>query len=60
MDSFDTLRRREEKPHEFGEFRTKRLIVEVYDAMADASRTGKPYQTILDPPPCHGPRHPTR
>ena len=22
------------------------------------SRTGKPYQTILDPPPGHGPRHP--
>jgi hypothetical protein len=37
--------------------RTKGLILEIYDAMAEASRTGKPYQTILDPPPGEGPRH---
>ena len=49
---------REEKPQNFGEFRTKRLILERYDAMAEAMRTGVPYQTILDPPPGHGPRHP--
>jgi len=30
----------------------------VYDAMADATQTGKPYQTILDPPPGHGRRIP--
>ena len=60
MDSFDALRRREEKPQNFGEFRTKRLILERYDAMAEAIRIGKPYQTILDPPPGHGPRHPAR
>jgi hypothetical protein len=35
--------------------RTKALILEVYDAMAEAARTGKPYQTILDPPPGQGP-----
>jgi hypothetical protein len=40
------------------EYRTKRLILDVHDAMADAIRTGVPYQTILDPPPadcslCH-------
>lgn len=58
MDSFDALRRREEKPQNYGEFRTKRLIVEFYDAMAEAGRTGVPYQTVLDPPPGHGPRHP--
>ena len=57
MDSFDALRRREEKPQNLGEFRTKRLILERYDAMAEATRTGEPYQTILDPPPGHGPRH---
>jgi hypothetical protein len=57
MDSFDALRRREEKPQNFGEFRTQRLILERYDAMAEAARTGKPYQTILDPPPGQGPRH---
>ena len=57
MDSFDALRRREEKPQTFGEFRTKRLILERYDAMVKAIRTGESYQTILDPPPGHGPRH---
>ena len=60
MDSFDALIRREEKPQNFGEFRTKRLILERYDAMTEAIRTGVPYQTILDPPPGHGPRHPNR
>ena len=44
----------------YGSFRTKELILEVYDAMAEAMRTGVPYQTILDPPPGHGPRHPAR
>ena len=57
MESFDALRRREEKPQNFGEFRTKRLILERYDAIADAIRTGESYQTILDPPPGQGPRH---
>ena len=38
--------------------RTRELIFQVYDAMAEAMRTGKPYQTILDPPPGSGPRHP--
>jgi len=60
MDSFDALRRREEKPQNLGEFRTKRLILERYDAMSEATRTGEPYQTVLDPPPGHGPRHPER
>ena len=45
---------------DFGAFRTKELILESYDAMAEAMRTGVPYQTILDPPPGHGPRHPAR
>ncbi|NVI89227.1 N-6 DNA methylase [Actinomadura sp. BRA 177] len=42
----------------FGSYRTKELILEVYDAMAQAIRTGEPYKTILDPPPGEGPRHP--
>jgi hypothetical protein len=40
--------------------RTKGLILEIYDAMAEAARTGEPYRTILDPPPGLGPRHPDR
>ena len=58
MDSFDALRRREEKPQIFDEFRTKRLILDRYEAMAEAARTGGSYWTILDPPPGQGPRHP--
>ncbi|MFG2018267.1 Eco57I restriction-modification methylase domain-containing protein [Actinomadura geliboluensis] len=42
----------------FGSYRTKELILEVYDAMEQAIRTGEPYKTILDPPPGQGPRHP--
>lgn len=44
----------------YGEYRTKRLILEVYDRMADAICTGEPYQTILDPPAGQGPRHPAK
>lgn len=58
MESFDALRRREER--QLGEFRTKRLILERYDAMSDAARTGAAYRTILDPPPGQGARHPER
>lgn len=38
--------------------RTKKAILEIYDAMADSIRTSQPYRTVLDPPPGHGPRHP--
>ena len=55
MDSFEVLGRREER--QLGEFRTKRLIMERYDGMAEAARTGHAYQTVLDPPPGHGSRH---
>jgi hypothetical protein len=30
---------------------TKCFILEIYDKMAEAMRTNKPYQTHLDPPP---------
>lgn len=41
----------------YGEYRTKRVILEVFDAMQAAIHTGEPYSTILDPPPGKGPRH---
>jgi len=43
------------------EFRTKRVILEIYDEMQQAMETGEPYQTRLDPPPAD-PRvaHPAR
>lgn len=56
MDTFPIVRRKDEA--RYGEYRTKRLILEVYDAMQVAIDTGEPYQTILDPPPGEGPRHP--
>lgn len=58
LDTFPVVKRKAEARH--GEFRTKRLILEVYDRMAEAIRTGEPYQTILDPPPGEGPRHPAK
>ncbi|MBX6721935.1 MAG: hypothetical protein IRY92_01655 [Dactylosporangium sp.] len=58
MDTFKVVRQKDEQAH--GEYRTKRLILERYDAMADAIRTGRPYQTPLDPLPGHGPRHPAQ
>lgn len=49
LDTFPIVQKHDEKAH--GEYRTKRVILDVYDAMAEASLTGKPYQTRLNPPP---------
>jgi hypothetical protein len=49
METFPIVKRKDEK--EYGEYRTKRVILEIYDEMAEAIRTGKPYKTRLDPPP---------
>lgn len=59
LDTFPIVRKNDEKAH--GEYRTKRVILEVYDAMAEASRIGVPYVARLDPPPAD-PRvaHPPR
>ncbi len=56
LDSFTVLRKYEERDHE--EFRTKRLVLTAYDAMAAAKASGAAYQTPLSPPPadpslCH-------
>jgi hypothetical protein len=53
METFPIVKRKDEQKH--GEYRTKRVILEIYDAMAEAVRTGQPYRTLLDPPPA-GPR----
>jgi hypothetical protein len=55
METFPIVKRRDVQ--QYGSFRTKNLILEIYDAMDEAARTGKPYQTILDPAPGKGPRH---
>jgi hypothetical protein len=56
MDTFPIVKRKDEA--KYGEYRTKRTILEIYDAMQNAIATGQPYQTRLDPPPadrrcCH-------
>jgi hypothetical protein len=55
LDSFFVIRKYEERDH--GEFRTKRLVLAEYDAMATAAESGLPYNSPLDPPPGQGPRH---
>ncbi len=55
METFPIVRHHDEE--RFGEYRTKRLILEIYDAMADAILTGAAHRTVLDPPPGQGPRH---
>jgi hypothetical protein len=50
MDTFPIVRRKDEAAHN-GDYRTKRVILEIYDAMQTAIRTDHPYQTRLDPPP---------
>jgi hypothetical protein len=49
METFPIVKRKDEQ--RFSEYRTKRVILEIYDAMDEAKRTGHPYQTRLDPPP---------
>src|SRR5690606_163038 len=49
METFPIVKRKDEAAH--GEYRTKRVILEIYDDMAEAMRTGVPYQTRLAPPP---------
>lgn len=46
VDTFPILRRNDERAH--GEYRTKRVILEVYDELAKAVRTGRPYRTPDD------------
>lgn len=49
METFPIVKKIDEK--EFGDYRTKKLILEIYDKMQHAIETGNSYQTILDPPP---------
>lgn len=59
LETFPIVKRKNEDS--YGEYRTKRVILEIYDAMQKAVETGVPYETVLDPPPAD-PRvaHPPR
>jgi hypothetical protein len=59
LDSFNVIRRYEER--DFGEYRTKRLVLDAYDRMAQAiANGGKDWEPLADPPAGQGPRHPNR
>ena len=59
LDTFPGVRREDEAMH--GEYRTKRAILEIYDAMQQALHTEQPYETRLDPPPAdRSCRHPSQ
>jgi hypothetical protein len=49
METFHVLRRKEEAT--YGEYLSKRLVLERYDAIAAAVESGQPYQSPLTPPP---------
>jgi len=49
MDSFSIVR--DEDFAEHGDYRTKLVILDIYDRMQRAIDTGEPYQTLVDPPP---------
>lgn len=60
MDTFPIVKRKDEQ--QYGSYRTKDKILEIYDKMTESIRTGKPYQTLLNPPPAdpsvaHPPRN---
>jgi len=44
----------------YGTYRTKDLILDVYDRVSAADATGVLYETTITPPPGDGPRHPAR
>lgn len=49
MDTFPIVRQRDERS--FGEFRTKRLVLERFDALVKAADAGRQYESPVDPPP---------
>jgi len=49
MESFPIFKKNDIQ--KYGDYRTKLMILKIYDEMKKAMETGEPYQTILDPPP---------
>lgn len=56
MDTFPIVRRKDEELH--GVYRTKETILTIYDVLAEAVRSGRPYETRLDVPPGRSERSP--
>jgi hypothetical protein len=49
MGTFPIVKRKDEE--NFGIYRTKDTILNIYDALAESQRTGRPYVSPLNPPP---------
>jgi hypothetical protein len=49
METFPIVKHKDKA--QFGEYRTKRVILEIYDAMQNAIDASETYGTLLDPPP---------
>jgi hypothetical protein len=63
MDTFPIVKRKDEAAH--GSYRTKEMILQIYDEMQEAVRTGGEYQTKLSPEPgsrecCHAAKAPAK
>ena len=52
LETFPIVKRKDEQAH--GAYRTKRVILDIYDAMQQAMETGTVYHTRLDLPFAHG------
>ena len=52
MDTFPIIRRKDDEKH--GNYRTTRVVLEIYDAMQESLATGNSYQTLLNPLPADG------
>lgn len=50
MDSFLIVRDKDQARYD-GDYRTKSVVLAIYDAMQESIRTGQPYRTRIDPPP---------
>src|SRR5262249_47743362 len=48
LDTFPVLERAEKREH--GEYRTKRVVLSIYDALAAATESRQPYVSPLGPP----------
>jgi hypothetical protein len=55
LGTFPIVNRNDVKRH--GEERTRRLVLEAYDAMAKAVDSAAAFESTLAPPPGEGPRH---
>ncbi len=51
LETFPIVKRQDRS--RFGEYRTKRVILEIYDALAGAIPGGGPWQAVFDRPPEH-------